>query len=93
MQPGQEVAGGFLVACRDTSIMLDGIEEPLDEITLGVEGEVAGSFDLRFDFGGMTALMARTSRLVMKLSASYPLSPSRASGLTWAANGSAWGIS
>jgi hypothetical protein len=35
------------------------------------------------------ALMARTSRLVMKLSASYPLSPRRASGSTWAANGSA----
>jgi len=46
MQPGQEVARGFLVACRDTPIMLDGIEEPLDEIALGVEGEVAGSFDL-----------------------------------------------
>jgi hypothetical protein len=45
MQPGKEVASCFFVACRDTSIMLDGIEEPLDEIALGVECEVAGSFD------------------------------------------------
>ncbi len=46
MQPGKEVARGFLVACRDASIVLDGIEESLDEIALGVECEVAGSFDL-----------------------------------------------
>ena len=50
MQPGQEVACGFFVACRDTSIMLDGIEETLDKITLGVECEVAGSFDFSVGF-------------------------------------------
>jgi len=46
MQPGEEVARGFLVVCRDTSVMLDGIQESLDEIALGVECEVAGPFDL-----------------------------------------------
>jgi hypothetical protein len=46
MQPGQEVARGFLVACRDAPIMLDGIEESLNEIALSVECEVAGPFDL-----------------------------------------------
>jgi hypothetical protein len=71
--------------------MLDGIEETLDEIALGVECEVAVPFDLAvwFDFGGMTALTARTSRLLIKLSASYPLSARRALGSTWAASGSA----
>ena len=46
MQSGKEVARGLFVACCDTSIMLDGIEESLDEIALGVECEVAGPFDL-----------------------------------------------
>jgi len=46
VQSGKEVARGFFVACRDTSIMLDGIEESLDEIALGVKCEVAGPLDL-----------------------------------------------
>ena len=46
MQSGKEVARGLFVACRDTSIMLDSIEESLDEITLGVECEVTSPFDL-----------------------------------------------
>jgi len=46
MQSGKEVSGGLFVACRDTSIMLDGIEESLDEISLGIECEVAVPFDL-----------------------------------------------
>ncbi len=46
MEPGKEVARGLFVACRDTSIMLDGIEESLDEISLGIECEVAVPFDL-----------------------------------------------
>jgi hypothetical protein len=46
MQPGQEVARGLFVACRDTSKVFDGIEESLDEISLGIEREVAVPFDL-----------------------------------------------
>ena len=46
MQSGKEVARGLFVACRDTSIMLDGIEETLDEIALGIECKVAVPFDL-----------------------------------------------
>ena len=88
MQSGKEVVRGLFVACCDTSIVLDGIEESLDEIALeGAKSQAR--LTLRVDLGGMTALMARTSRLVMKLSVSYPLSARRASGLTWAANGSA----
>ncbi len=43
---GEIVPGGLFVACCDTSIMFDGIEESLDEIALRVECEVAGPFDL-----------------------------------------------
>ena len=46
MQSDKEVARGLFVACRDTSIMLAGIEEPLDEISLGIGCEVAGPSDL-----------------------------------------------
>ena len=46
MQPGKEVSGGLFVACRDTPIMLDCIEESLDEISLGIECEAAVPFDL-----------------------------------------------
>jgi hypothetical protein len=46
MQTGKEVSGGLFVACRDSPIMLDGIEESLDEISLGIECEVAVPFDL-----------------------------------------------
>ncbi len=46
MESGKEVARGLFVACRDTSIMLDGVEESLDEIAFGVKCEVAVPFDL-----------------------------------------------
>jgi hypothetical protein len=36
---------------------------------------------LRVDFGGMTALMARTSRLLMKLSASYTVADGKVSAV------------
>jgi hypothetical protein len=39
MQSGKEVARGLFVACCDTSIMLDGIEESLDKIALGVDAK------------------------------------------------------
>jgi len=63
MQAGEEIARGFFVAGRDAAELFDEIEEALDEIAFGVEGEVAIGVTLRFDFGGMTGLMARTSRL------------------------------
>jgi len=37
MESGKEVARGLFVACGDISIMLEGVEESLDEIALGVE--------------------------------------------------------
>jgi hypothetical protein len=72
MQPGRKVARSFFVVCCDTSIMLDGIEESLNEIALGVKYEVQVRLTLRFDFGGITTLMARTSKLPMKLSMNRP---------------------
>ncbi len=46
MQSDKQVARGFFVSCRDGLIVLDGIEESLDEIALGIECKVAGPFDL-----------------------------------------------
>ena len=46
MQPGKEVSCGLFVAGRDGPKMLDDIEEPLDEIALAIECEVAVPFDL-----------------------------------------------
>ena len=59
MQSGKEFVRGLFVACCDTSIVLDGIEESLDEIALeGAKSQAR--LTLRVDFGGMTALMARS---------------------------------
>ena len=46
MQAGEKIARGLLVARGDGPKMLDYIEEPLDEVALGVEREVAIAFDL-----------------------------------------------
>jgi hypothetical protein len=43
MQSCEEVARGFFVACRNTSIELDAIEKTLDATALSIECEVAGS--------------------------------------------------
>ena len=45
-QAGPDIARGFLVACRHSEIMLDGLEETRDPIARGEESQVAGSFDL-----------------------------------------------
>ena len=70
MQAREEIAGGFFVAGGDAAELFDKVEEAFDEVAFGVERKVAVARDLAFDFGGMTGLMARTSRLAMKLSAS-----------------------
>ena len=47
MQSGEEIARGFFVAGRDASSELfDELKETLDEVGLGVEGEVAIASDL-----------------------------------------------
>ena len=43
MQPGEEVAGGFLVACGDASELLDVIEEAFDIQRMHVEKDVSTS--------------------------------------------------
>ncbi len=51
MQAGEKIARGLLVARGDGPKMLDYIEEPLDEVALGIEREVAIAFDLAICFG------------------------------------------
>ena len=46
MESGEEISCGVLVACGDTSELLDEIEESLDEVALGIEGEAAVALDL-----------------------------------------------
>jgi hypothetical protein len=46
MQAGEEIARGFFVASRDASELSDKLKETLDEVALGVEGEVAIASDL-----------------------------------------------
>src|ERR1019366_10561486 len=73
MQACEKIARGFLVARGDGPKMVDCIEEPLDEVALGIERAKSQSrLILRFDLGGMTGLMARTFRLSTKLSGHIP---------------------
>ena len=46
MEAGEEVARGFFVSGRDASELFDELKETLDEVALGVEGEVAIASDL-----------------------------------------------
>ena len=46
MQAGEEIARGFFVAGGDASELFDELKETLDEVALGVEGEVAIASDL-----------------------------------------------
>ena len=50
MQAGEKIARGFLVASRDAAELFDEIEEALDEVALGIEGEVAIAGDLAIRF-------------------------------------------
>ena len=70
MQAGEEISRSFFVAGGNASELFDELKETLDEVAFGVEGEVAIAFDLAIYFGGMTGLIARTSRLSMKEPAS-----------------------
>src|ERR1019366_9841179 len=73
MQACEKIARGFLVARGDGPKMVDCIEEPLDEVALGIERAKSQSrLTLRFDLGGMTGLMARTFRLSTELSGHNP---------------------
>ena len=46
MQAGEEIARSFFVAGRDASELFDELKETLDEVALGVEGEIAIASDL-----------------------------------------------
>jgi hypothetical protein len=45
MQAGEEIARSFFVAGRDASELFDELKETLDEVALGVEGEIAIASD------------------------------------------------
>ena len=47
---GEIVAGGLFIAGGNASKVLDGIEEPLDEIALAIERKIAVPFDLAVRF-------------------------------------------
>ena len=51
MESSEIVAGGLFITRGDAAKVLDGIEEPLDEITLAVERKIAVPFDLAVRFG------------------------------------------
>jgi hypothetical protein len=51
VQGCEEIAGGFLISRRDASELFDVLEEALDQIALGIEREIAGSFDFAVLFG------------------------------------------
>jgi hypothetical protein len=46
MEAGEEIARGFFVAGCDASELFDELKETLDEVALGVKGEVAIASDL-----------------------------------------------
>ena len=50
MQAGEEIARGFFVTGRDASELFDELKETLDEVALGVEGEVAIASELAIRF-------------------------------------------
>ena len=50
MQAGEEIAGSFFVTGRDASELFDELKETLDEVALGVEGEVAIASELAIRF-------------------------------------------
>lgn len=86
MQSCEEVPRGFLVTRCDGSKMLDYVEEPFDEIAFTIKYNFHSRRTVRFDFGGITTSMRRAVRLLMRLSASYPLSARRAPGSTCTAS-------
>jgi len=51
MDSCEEISSGFFVAGRDGSELFERIEETLDEVAFGVEGEVALAVDLAVGFG------------------------------------------
>ena len=63
------------------------MKETLDEVALGVEGEVAIASILLFDFGGTTGSMVRASRLSIKASAVVALVAEEGFGLRFGRQG------
>ena len=46
MKASKEVSGGLLISGCDGSELFDGIEESLDQVSFGIEREIALAFDL-----------------------------------------------
>jgi hypothetical protein len=69
--------------------VLELIKEALDEVAFAVERKVARALVLRLVLGGMTGVIPRWVRVSTNGSASYALSPIKASGSAFWSNGSA----
>lgn len=50
MDAGEEISGGFFVACRDASEMLEDVEKSFDQVALAIEGEITPASDLAIRF-------------------------------------------
>jgi hypothetical protein len=44
VDPSEKISREFVIACRDSAKVLEFVEEALDEITLGIEGKIAGQW-------------------------------------------------
>jgi signal transduction histidine kinase len=42
VDPSEKISREFIIACRDSAKVLELVEEALDEITLRIEGKIAG---------------------------------------------------
>jgi hypothetical protein len=49
--PARKISGDLIVACGDGAEVLEQIEEPLDQIALAIEREVASPLDLSIVLG------------------------------------------
>jgi hypothetical protein len=77
LQSCEEIAGGLFVSSGYTSELYYELEQSIDQIAFGIEGEIAIAFEFAIRFGGRNDrldrpnhLIARTTRLAMKRSAS-----------------------
>ena len=52
MNSGQEISGEFVVACGDSSKMLESVEEAFDQVPFAVQREIARPRDLAIGFWG-----------------------------------------
>ena len=93
MQAGEEIARGFFVAGRDASELFDELKETLDQVALGVEGEVAIASDLAVRLWRDDRLDGPAFEALDEAVGVVAFVAERASGCTSAARAWAWVMS